>query len=311
MVLDENVSTLGTDEYLLWLPNLKCLFVIPQLSMQDWKNVAYDLQTLGFIPEDAGDPVELGLVEPLGSILSQLSGGGGATKLNIDAVMGELEDLGKRYPFSIPPFFALILRAFSVIEGIALGVDPDYAIVQECFPYLSRRLLSDDNPRVRKALRDVLYGNKQRLDVDRLIRLADAFTSFTTDGLSADGSSPAVAVAAAAGPSSSRGTFSGSGSFSSSSRVQQGGGEVVVVEERAVVAAGAPSSSSSGSRLDPAVRDALVLVFSPRGSYVQVRLQRSTEFSREINAGWALRYHKHSFDVKLCFAACMTSIFFM
>jgi len=33
---------------------------------------------------------------------------------------------------------ALILRAFSVIEGIGLGVDPDYAIVKECFPYLSR-----------------------------------------------------------------------------------------------------------------------------------------------------------------------------
>ena len=40
----------------------------------------------------------------------------------------------------IPPFFALILRAFSVIEGIALGVDPDYAIVKECFPYLTRYL---------------------------------------------------------------------------------------------------------------------------------------------------------------------------
>jgi hypothetical protein len=46
--------------------------------------VARDLQTLGFIPADAGDPATLGLVEPLGRILAQLSGGGGATKLNID-----------------------------------------------------------------------------------------------------------------------------------------------------------------------------------------------------------------------------------
>lgn len=44
--------------------------------------------------------------------------------------MSELENLGRTYPFRIPPFFALILRAFSVIEGIALAVDPDYAIVQ-------------------------------------------------------------------------------------------------------------------------------------------------------------------------------------
>lgn len=32
----------------------------------------------------------------------------------------------------MPSYFALILRAFSVIEGIALRVDPQYAIVQEC-----------------------------------------------------------------------------------------------------------------------------------------------------------------------------------
>jgi hypothetical protein len=37
----------------------------------------------------------------------------------------------------------------------------------ECFPYISRRLLADDDPRVRKALRDVLYGGGQRLDIDR------------------------------------------------------------------------------------------------------------------------------------------------
>jgi len=35
-----------------------------------------------------------------------------------------------------------------VIEGIALRVDPSYSIVQECFPYLARRLLVDNDPRI-------------------------------------------------------------------------------------------------------------------------------------------------------------------
>lgn len=69
-----------------------------------------------------------------------------------------MEDLAKRYPFQIPSYFALILRCFSVIEGIALRVDPNYSIVQECFPYLARRLLTDDHPRTRAALRQLLYG---------------------------------------------------------------------------------------------------------------------------------------------------------
>lgn len=76
-------------------------------------------------------------------------------------VIVEMEELTEKYPFQIPSYFALILRAFSVIEGIALRVDPDYAIVQECFPYLARRLLTDNSPRVRAALQQMLYGVRQ------------------------------------------------------------------------------------------------------------------------------------------------------
>lgn len=69
-----------------------------------------------------------------------------------------MEELTRAYPFQIPSYFALILRAFSVIEGIALRSDPTYAIVPECFPYMSRRLLTDNSPRVRAALQQMLYG---------------------------------------------------------------------------------------------------------------------------------------------------------
>ena len=58
----------------------------------------------------------------------------------------------------MPSYFALILRAFSVIEGIALRADPNYSIVAETFPYLARRLLTDNSPRSRAALKQLLYG---------------------------------------------------------------------------------------------------------------------------------------------------------
>jgi hypothetical protein len=80
----------------------------------------------------------------------------------------------------LAPRAGLVLRAFCVIEGIALKVDPDYAIVQECMPYLSRRLLTDNNPRMRAALRQLLYGRGNRLDVERLSRMVSALGSFTT-----------------------------------------------------------------------------------------------------------------------------------
>lgn len=53
----------------------------------------------------------------------------------------------------VPPYFALVLRAFSVIEGIAMQHNGNYRIVGSCFPYLSQRLLTDDHPRMQVCSR--------------------------------------------------------------------------------------------------------------------------------------------------------------
>lgn len=225
-ILDFGLMTEVTEDQRLALVEY-----IAHLCTEDWANVALDLQRLGFIPADV-DTQRAGLVEPLGRILKQLTGGGGAAKVNIDKVTYDLEELGKQYPFQVPSFFALILRSFSVIEGIALQVDPNYAIVQECFPYLSRRLLTDDSPRIRKALHDVLYGNKKHLDIDRLVRIVDGFAAFTTDGLK-DGQGAAAATTAAAA------TYTGIG------------------------------SSRPTPVVNASLREALLTVFNPRGSYLQ------------------------------------------
>ncbi|KAA6425975.1 MAG: eyespot assembly ABC1 kinase family [Trebouxia sp. A1-2] len=177
-ILDFGLMTEVTPEQ-----SLALVEYIAHLSVEDWNGIALDLRKLGFVPADAPEMAELGLIAPLGNILSQLSQGGGAKGINIDAVTIALDELSKDYPIDIPPYFALILRAFSVIEGTALRVDPDYAIVKETFPYLSRRLLTDNQPRARAALRQLLYGDKARLDITRLQRLSSGFGNFTTSGI--------------------------------------------------------------------------------------------------------------------------------
>jgi hypothetical protein len=71
-------------------------------------------------------------------------------------------------------------RAFLTLEGVSLQADPDYSIIKSCFPYVAKRLVADDDPRARKALRDLLYGASDAVDVDRLSDLADGFSSYTT-----------------------------------------------------------------------------------------------------------------------------------
>lgn len=49
--------------------------------------------------------------------------------------------------------FALIIRAISVLEGVALVGNPEFAIVDEAYPYIAKRLLTDESPRLQAALK--------------------------------------------------------------------------------------------------------------------------------------------------------------
>ncbi|KAK0607445.1 hypothetical protein LWI29_015180 [Acer saccharum] len=93
------------------------------------------------------------------------------------------------YPFRIPPYFALIIRAIGVLEGIALVGNPDFAIVDEAYPYIAQRLLTDESPRLRKALRYTIYGKSDVFDAERFIDVMQAFENFITAAKSGGGES--------------------------------------------------------------------------------------------------------------------------
>jgi predicted unusual protein kinase regulating ubiquinone biosynthesis (AarF/ABC1/UbiB family) len=77
---------------------------------------------------------------------------------NILTLTAHTQELARNYPIGIPSYFGLIIRAFGTLEGLGLSMDPRYSIVKECFPYLARRLLTEDTPRMRKMLKSFLYG---------------------------------------------------------------------------------------------------------------------------------------------------------
>ena len=198
---------------------------VAHLTAGDYAKVPADLIELGFVPEGqeaamADNPV---VVETLSSVYSQWAGGGGAAKIDVNEVTARLQGLTEEYGnfFQIPPYFAYILRAFSVLEGIALINDPDYSILNECLPYISQRVLTDTSPRSMRALASFVYdapaaepaaaaaaaaagqaeggasggtahaahaARAPVLDAPRLAKLADGFTSFSASagGLSLD-----------------------------------------------------------------------------------------------------------------------------
>ena len=46
--------------------------------------------------------------------------------------------------FSTPPFFTIILRSLTILEGVALSVDPNFRLVRGSYPYVLRQLLAPD-----------------------------------------------------------------------------------------------------------------------------------------------------------------------
>lgn len=160
-----------------------------------------------------------------------------------------------------------------MLEGIALKADPDYSIVQECFPYLSRRLLTDSSDHSRLLLRQMLYSDQGRLDVRRLQRFAAGFKKYSTQP-AAQADEPPQPVAGAAGAGGRR-PAAASQPPSPAPAYAFG-----MSEDPSTSYARDPGALRSSrvrrrrrllgqSQMDPSVKDALKIVFSRQGTYVQ------------------------------------------
>ena len=78
--------------------------------------------------------------------------------VDVKGVTNVMEEMSRRNRelFKLPPYVLYVARAFSTLEGIGLTIDENYAIVQECYPYLAKRLFTDRSPRAKAALRSML-----------------------------------------------------------------------------------------------------------------------------------------------------------
>jgi predicted unusual protein kinase regulating ubiquinone biosynthesis (AarF/ABC1/UbiB family) len=90
--------------------------------------------------------------------------------------------------FAIPDYFVYMSRAFATLEGISLSFDSNYSITKECFPYLAKRLISDDSPRARDALKMLLYGKGNDLNLQKLQEVTNGLESYTTSTSSVESS---------------------------------------------------------------------------------------------------------------------------
>ncbi|XP_028079655.1 uncharacterized protein LOC114281406 [Camellia sinensis] len=157
---------------------------IAYLIHRDYAAIVKDFVKLDFIP----DGVNLEPILPiLAKSFDQALEGGGAKNINFQEQSLDLAQITFDYPFRIPPYFALIIRAIGVLEGIALVGDPDFAIIDEAYLYIAQRLLTDESPCLMSSLRYTIYGKFGVFDAERFIDVMQAFENFITAAKSGGG----------------------------------------------------------------------------------------------------------------------------
>lgn len=271
-------------------PNRRIAFIeyLMHLQAKDYDSCLQDLVNLEFIPPGIANDKEARevVVPALASTLATLYEDGGDLKKKrevfmqqreemkasgkLDKLRSQLQDISKKYgSFRLPPYFTLIIRAFSTLEGLGLRNDGNFAIVKECFPYIARRMLTDDSYRMREALKSYLYKGRSRIAPERVDELAGGFSNFTN--LMKGSRAEAAAVGGA--PVQFEEPAATVGSMALVTTAAAPTSEPAAAPGSRSLAPAAVSGSGTGQEVaagtDTATKDIAAVVFSPEGNFLQ------------------------------------------
>ena len=77
--------------------------------------------------------------------------------MDFKSVTDDMSGVMYKFPFKLPPYYALIIRSLLTLEGIALSVDPNFKILGAAYPYFARRLMEDPDPQLRESLKEMHF----------------------------------------------------------------------------------------------------------------------------------------------------------
>ncbi|XP_002991477.2 protein ACTIVITY OF BC1 COMPLEX KINASE 3, chloroplastic [Selaginella moellendorffii] len=120
---------------------------------RDYEAMARDYYALDFLSPDVDvSPIVPALKSFFDDVLDAT-----VSELNFKTIVDGLGAVLYQYPFDVPPYYALILRSLTVLEGLALYTDPNFKVLAAAYPYFAKRLLTDPNPYLRDALVELLF----------------------------------------------------------------------------------------------------------------------------------------------------------
>ncbi|KAJ3705693.1 hypothetical protein LUZ61_009398 [Rhynchospora tenuis] len=133
------------------------------LVNRDFDGLAKDFVTLGLLPPTAQkDEVTKALTGVFQNAVNK-----GVRSISFGDLSGNLGVTMYKFKFRIPSYFSLVIRSLAVLEGIAIGFDPNYKVLSSSYPWIARKVLTDSSPKLRSTLQTLLYKDGM-FQIDRL-----------------------------------------------------------------------------------------------------------------------------------------------
>lgn len=126
---------------------------IVHLVNRDFEALAHDYVQLEFLTSDTDlTPIIPALSDVFGNAL-----GSSVAELNFKKITDQMSEMMYEFPFQVPAYYALIIRSMVTLEGIALGIDPNFKVLSKAYPYVAKRLLTDPSLELRNSLKALLF----------------------------------------------------------------------------------------------------------------------------------------------------------
>ena len=67
----------------------------------------------------------------------------------------------------LPPFYTLIIRTLTILEGLALSVDPKFRLVKGAYPFIAKQILSNQGKTASSPLKSAAYTEEREMERER------------------------------------------------------------------------------------------------------------------------------------------------
>lgn len=152
---------------------------IVHLVNRDFEALAQDYVKLEFLKPDTDlRPIVPALTDVFGDAL-----GASVAELNFKKITDQMSEMMYEFPFRVPAYYALIIRSMVTLEGIAIGIDPNFKVLSKAYPYVAKRLLTDPSQELRTSLKDLLFkdGSFRWNRLENLLRNASTSSDYKID----------------------------------------------------------------------------------------------------------------------------------